>query len=132
MAGPDIITMGCRLNIAESEAIRQMAAGQDDLIVVNSCAVTAEAVRQTRQAIRRARRERPDAILLDIGLPAGDGFMVLDRLRSMEEVADTPVIVVSAKDPGVIKDQLFKAGADGFFQKPINNEQLLRVLACTV
>ena len=60
MPGPDIITMGCRLNIAESEAIRQMAAEQDDLIVVNSCAVTAEAVRQTRQAIRRARRERLD------------------------------------------------------------------------
>ena len=70
MPGPDIITMGCRLNIAESEAIRQMAAEQDDLIVVNSCAVTAEAVRQTRQAIRRARRERPDARILVTGCAA--------------------------------------------------------------
>ena len=70
MAGPDIITMGCRLNIAESEAIRQMAAGQDDLIVVNSCAVTAEAVRQTRQAIRRAKRDRPDARILVTGCAA--------------------------------------------------------------
>jgi threonylcarbamoyladenosine tRNA methylthiotransferase MtaB len=70
MAGPDIITMGCRLNIAESEAIRDMAAGQDDLIVVNSCAVTAEAVRQTRQAIRRVRRERPDARILVTGCAA--------------------------------------------------------------
>ena len=70
MSGPEIITMGCRLNIAESEAIRQMAAGQDDLIVVNSCAVTAEAVRQTRQAIRRARRERPDARILVTGCAA--------------------------------------------------------------
>ncbi|WP_300399093.1 tRNA (N(6)-L-threonylcarbamoyladenosine(37)-C(2))-methylthiotransferase MtaB [uncultured Sphingobium sp.] len=70
MSGPDIITMGCRLNIAESEAIRQMAADQDDLIVVNSCAVTAEAVRQTRQAIRRARRERPDARILVTGCAA--------------------------------------------------------------
>ncbi|HAF41606.1 MAG TPA: tRNA (N(6)-L-threonylcarbamoyladenosine(37)-C(2))-methylthiotransferase MtaB [Sphingobium sp.] len=70
MAGPDIITMGCRLNIAESEAIRGMASGQDDLIVVNSCAVTAEAVRQTRQAIRRARRERPDARILVTGCAA--------------------------------------------------------------
>ena len=70
MAGPDIITMGCRLNIAESEAIRQMAAGQDDLIVVNSCAVTAEAVRQTRQAIRRARRARPNARLIVTGCAA--------------------------------------------------------------
>ncbi|WP_298398558.1 tRNA (N(6)-L-threonylcarbamoyladenosine(37)-C(2))-methylthiotransferase MtaB [Sphingobium sp.] len=70
MPGPDIITMGCRLNIAESEAIRDMAAGQDDLIVVNSCAVTAEAVRQTRQAIRRAKRERPDARILVTGCAA--------------------------------------------------------------
>ena len=47
MSGPDIITLGCRLNIAESEAIREMAGGQDDLIVVNSCAVTAEAGRRS-------------------------------------------------------------------------------------
>ncbi len=70
MSGPEIITLGCRLNIAESEAIREMAAGQDDLIVVNSCAVTAEAVRQARQAIRRARRERPDARIMVTGCAA--------------------------------------------------------------
>jgi len=70
MSGPQIITLGCRLNIAESEAIREMAGGQDDLIVVNSCAVTAEAVRQTRQAIRRARRERPEARIMVTGCAA--------------------------------------------------------------
>jgi threonylcarbamoyladenosine tRNA methylthiotransferase MtaB len=66
----EIITLGCRLNIAESEAIREMAGAQDDLIVVNSCAVTAEAVSQTRKAIRRARRERPDARILVTGCAA--------------------------------------------------------------
>ena len=70
MSGPQIITLGCRLNIAESEAIREMADGQDDLIVVNSCAVTAEAVRQTRQAIRRARRDRPEARIMVTGCAA--------------------------------------------------------------
>ncbi|APL93233.1 tRNA (N(6)-L-threonylcarbamoyladenosine(37)-C(2))-methylthiotransferase MtaB [Sphingobium indicum] len=70
MSGPQIITLGCRLNIAESEAIREMAGGRDDLIVVNSCAVTAEAVRQTRQAIRRARRDRPDARIMVTGCAA--------------------------------------------------------------
>ena len=70
MSGPQIITLGCRLNIAESEAIREMAGGQDDLIVVNSCAVTAEAVRQTRQAIRRARRDRPEARIMVTGCAA--------------------------------------------------------------
>jgi threonylcarbamoyladenosine tRNA methylthiotransferase MtaB len=70
MSGPQIITLGCRLNIAESEAIREVAGGEDDLVVVNSCAVTAEAVRQTRQAIRRARRERPDARVIVTGCAA--------------------------------------------------------------
>lgn len=70
MSGPQIITLGCRLNIAESEAIREMAGERDDLIVVNSCAVTGEAVRQTRQAIRRARRDRPDARIMVTGCAA--------------------------------------------------------------
>ena len=66
----DIITLGCRLNIAESEAIRDMTGAQDDLVVINSCAVTAEAVRQSRQAIRRARRAHPDARIVVTGCAA--------------------------------------------------------------
>ncbi len=70
MTGPQIITLGCRLNIAESEAIRQQLGARDDLIIVNSCAVTGEAVRQTRQAIRRAHRARPDAHIVVTGCAA--------------------------------------------------------------
>src|SRR3546814_11126800 len=84
MSGPQIITLGCRLNIAESEAIREMAGGRDDLIVVNSCAVTAEAVRQTRQAIRRARRDRPDARIMVTGCAAQTEP---DTFSQMAEVA---------------------------------------------
>ena len=59
MSGPEVITLGCRLNGAESEAIRRLAEGEEDLVVVNSCAVTNEAVRRTRQEIGRAScRER--------------------------------------------------------------------------
>jgi threonylcarbamoyladenosine tRNA methylthiotransferase MtaB len=61
----EAITLGCRLNFAESETLRTSA--RDGTIIVNSCAVTAEAVRQTRQAIRRARRERPDARIVATG-----------------------------------------------------------------
>jgi threonylcarbamoyladenosine tRNA methylthiotransferase MtaB len=53
MSGPQVITLGCRLNAAESETMRRLAAGRDDLVIVNSCAVTNEAVRRTRQEIRR-------------------------------------------------------------------------------
>ncbi|WP_114950892.1 tRNA (N(6)-L-threonylcarbamoyladenosine(37)-C(2))-methylthiotransferase MtaB [Sphingosinicella terrae] len=70
MTGPEIITLGCRLNAAESEAMRRLAGGQDDLVIVNSCAVTNEAVRQTRQAIRRARKARPDARIVVTGCAA--------------------------------------------------------------
>jgi threonylcarbamoyladenosine tRNA methylthiotransferase MtaB len=69
MHGAEIITLGCRLNIAESEAMRAMA-GDRDLVIVNSCAVTAEAVRRTRQEIRKARRRRPDARLIVTGCAA--------------------------------------------------------------
>jgi threonylcarbamoyladenosine tRNA methylthiotransferase MtaB len=70
MSGPEVITLGCRLNAAESEAMRGLAAGEDDLIIVNSCAVTNEAVRQTRQAIRKAKRARPEARVFVTGCAA--------------------------------------------------------------
>jgi threonylcarbamoyladenosine tRNA methylthiotransferase MtaB len=66
----EVISLGCRLNLSESEDLRGLLAGADDLVVINSCAVTAEAVRQTRQAIRRARKARPDARLLVTGCAA--------------------------------------------------------------
>ena len=68
----DIVTFGCRLNAYESEVIRTRAAedGLADAVVFNTCAVTAEAVRQARQAIRKARRERPGAKLIVTGCAA--------------------------------------------------------------
>ena len=66
----ETITLGCRLNFAESETIARTAPADEDWIVVNSCAVTNEALRQTRQAIRRAHRERPSAKILVTGCAA--------------------------------------------------------------
>ena len=63
----ETITLGCRLNFAESETMREIAPPDEEWVIVNSCAVTAEAVRQTRQAIRRASRRRPDARILVTG-----------------------------------------------------------------
>ena len=68
----DVVTFGCRLNAAESEVIRREAtrAGFTDTVVVNTCAVTAEAVRQARQAIRSLRRQRPNAKIIVTGCAA--------------------------------------------------------------
>jgi threonylcarbamoyladenosine tRNA methylthiotransferase MtaB len=67
---PEIITMGCRLNLAESHALAEQLGGNANLVIVNSCAVTNEAVRQTRQAIRQARKRRPDARIIVTGCAA--------------------------------------------------------------
>jgi threonylcarbamoyladenosine tRNA methylthiotransferase MtaB len=71
-AGVEVVTFGCRLNAYESEAIRARAAedGLQDAVVFNTCAVTAEAVRQARQAIRKARRQRPGARVIVTGCAA--------------------------------------------------------------
>jgi threonylcarbamoyladenosine tRNA methylthiotransferase MtaB len=70
--GSRVVTLGCRLNIAESEAMKAhaRAAGQDDLIIVNTCAVTAEAVKQARQTIRRLARENPEKRIIVTGCAA--------------------------------------------------------------
>jgi threonylcarbamoyladenosine tRNA methylthiotransferase MtaB len=70
--GIETVTLGCRLNLYESEAMATLAgnAGMSDVVLVNTCAVTAEAVRQARQTIRRKRRERPDARIIVTGCAA--------------------------------------------------------------
>jgi threonylcarbamoyladenosine tRNA methylthiotransferase MtaB len=83
--GATLVSHGCRLNIAESEKIARMLAGVNDLIVVNSCAVTAEAVKTARQAIRRAKRERPDARIVVTGCAAE---IEPETFRAMTEVSD--------------------------------------------
>lgn len=70
MNSADIISFGCRLNINEAEVIRENTRGHENTVVFNTCAVTNEAVRQARQAIRRMRRERPDARIIVTGCAA--------------------------------------------------------------
>jgi threonylcarbamoyladenosine tRNA methylthiotransferase MtaB len=85
MSAPTIITMGCRLNAYESEVMSSHAAasGLGDAVIVNTCAVTAEAVRQAAQAIRKARRERPDARIIVTGCAAQ---VEPERFAAMAEV----------------------------------------------
>jgi threonylcarbamoyladenosine tRNA methylthiotransferase MtaB len=84
VSGPILISHGCRLNIAESAKIAALLAGERDLVVVNSCAVTAEAVKTARQAIRRAKRDRPDARIVVTGCAAE---VEPETFRGMAEVS---------------------------------------------
>jgi DNA-binding response OmpR family regulator len=79
-------------------------------------------------AIAAAQKEHPDLIVLDLGLPAGDGFVVLDRLQKSDTLSAVPVIVLSARDPQDNETRALKAGAAAFFQKPADNEELLNVI----
>ena len=103
----DVVTFGCRLNVYESEAIRRAAAGADlqDTVVVNTCAVTSQAVKQARQAIRKLKRERPGARIVVTGCaaqtePASFADMrQVDRVFGNEEKLD-PEIWRRAGDAG--------------------------------
>src|SRR5580704_711239 len=85
MDGVEIITFGCRLNAAESQAMRRLAdgAGLGNAVIVNTCAVTAEAERQARQAIRRPRREHPEARIIVTGCAAA---LAPERYAALAEV----------------------------------------------
>ena len=95
----DVVTFGCRLNAYESEVIRRTAGrvGLDEAVVVNTCAVTAEAVRQARQSIRRIKREKPDARLIVTGCAAQTepelfaAMPEVDRVIGNEEKLDARV-----------------------------------------
>ncbi len=76
-------------------------------------------------AISVARKELPHLVILDLGLPAGDGFMVLERLGAVTELAGTPVIVLSARDPTENRKRALGGGAVAYFQKPPNNLEFL-------
>ena len=111
----DILTLGCRLNSYESEVMRghAEAAGLKDAVIVNTCAVTAEAVRQARQAIRRARRERPGAAIIVTGCAAqidpasfadmpevtrvigNEEKMKAETFTALDHLAETPRIQVN-------------------------------------
>jgi threonylcarbamoyladenosine tRNA methylthiotransferase MtaB len=86
----ETITLGCRLNFAESETIARSAPAGEDWVVVNSCAVTNEAVRQTRQAIRRAHRQRPSAKILVTGCAAELEPRSFESLAGVTRVVGNP------------------------------------------
>ena len=79
-------------------------------------------------AIAEARKQQPDLIILDLGLPAGDGFVVMDRLARIPALAVIPIVVISARDARANQERAVKSGAKAFLQKPVDNAELLAVI----
>lgn len=79
-------------------------------------------------AVTAAKEEKPDLIILDIGLPAGNGFNVMRRLSKLTQTAFVPVIIVTGQDYPFAKKQSLEAGAKAFLQKPVEQDELLDVM----
>jgi DNA-binding response OmpR family regulator len=79
-----------------------------------------------------ARKHEPDLIILDLGLPAGDGFVLMDRFKNVPSLAAVPVIVVSGRDIRENQRQMVRSGAKAFLQKPVDNALLLAVIRQTL
>ncbi len=93
------------------------------------------------EAVRLARKEQPDLILLDIAFPPDvahgggvpwDGFLIMDWLKRMDEAQGIPIFIISGTDPSKYKDRAMAAGAIAYFQKPIDNDQLLAAIRQTL
>jgi DNA-binding response OmpR family regulator len=79
-------------------------------------------------AISEARKHTPDLIVLDLGLPAGDGFVVLDTLKTNLDLSSIPVIVLSGRDRRANEERVLNAGAIAFLQKPVQSNEFLAAI----
>jgi DNA-binding response OmpR family regulator len=118
MATHTILIVDDDADMRRSMGLRLSAAGYTPVFAADAVAVLAV-----------AKKEKPSLILLDIGLPGGDGFVVLRRLQSIPALANTPVVVVSGRDVESYRELAHKAGVAGCFQKPVDNELLLAAIA---
>jgi DNA-binding response OmpR family regulator len=83
-------------------------------------------------AITEARKHRPDLIVLDPGIPDGDGFVVLDILKTNFNLSSIPVIVLSGRDRRATEERVLNAGGRAFLQKPIETDEFLAVIRQTL
>jgi len=83
-------------------------------------------------ATNAAFKEEPDLVLLDLGLPAGDGFVVMERFQSNARLSCIPIIVLSGREVRVNKERALASGACAYFQKPPDNESLMTVIEQTL
>ncbi len=79
-------------------------------------------------AVSEARKHAPDLIVLDLGIPAGDGFVVLDILKTSIDLSSIPVIVLSGRDRRANEERVLNAGAKAFLQKPVQSNEFLAVI----
>jgi DNA-binding response OmpR family regulator len=115
---------GKKILIVEDEVVQLTALARR----LKSAGFEIVAARDGLTAISTARKEQPDLILLDLGLPAGDGFVVLQRLGTLLNTGAIPIIVVSSRTPIGNRDAALKAGAIAYIHKPVDIPILLKAI----
>jgi two-component system KDP operon response regulator KdpE len=101
-------------SIRKGLGVRLRANGYEVLFAVDAISATAALV-----------TEKPDLVILDLGLPGGDGFVVMERLKKHDTLAEVPVIVMTGRELAENRDRALRAGAVAFFQKPVEDSKLL-------
>jgi two-component system KDP operon response regulator KdpE len=100
--------------IRKGLSVRLRASGYDVVCAEDAISATAALI-----------TERPDLVILDLGMPAGDGFVVMERLQNNDRLANIPVIVLTGRELAGNRDRALQAGAAAFFQKPVEDGNLL-------
>jgi CheY-like chemotaxis protein len=100
--------------IRKGLSVRLRASGYEVLFAEDAISATAAVI-----------MEKPDLVLLDLGLPAGDGFVVMERLQRNDRLSNIPVIVLTGRELAGNRDRALNAGAAAFFQKPVADGDLL-------
>ncbi|MFY9646177.1 MAG: response regulator [Terriglobales bacterium] len=117
MHKPKILIVDDDNNMLRGLHIRLNAAGYETIFATDGLSATNLAFKET-----------PDLVLLDLGLPAGDGFVVIERFQKNAKLCGVPIIVLTAREVRVNKDRALAAGAYAFFQKPADNESLMAAI----
>ena len=96
--------------------------------LLRGCGYKVAAAGDAVSAVSVAVQTRPDVVLLDIGLPGGKGFTVMDRLRGLPQLAGVPVVILTGLDPARYRERARRAGAAALLRKPASDEELLAAL----
>jgi DNA-binding response OmpR family regulator len=115
---------GKKILIVEDDADTRLALG----IRLKASGYAVSLAADSVSAMTVGLKEKPDLIILDLGLPAGDGYVLMARLKKHPILEQTPVIVLSALDPATNKERALAAGAIAFFSKPADNEEFLAAI----
>jgi CheY-like chemotaxis protein len=118
MNSTKILVVDDNAAIRKGLSVRLRANGYEVIFAADALAATATLI-----------KEEPDLVILDLGLPCGDGFVVMERLQQNDRLARIPVIVLTGREVANNRERALQSGAVAFFQKPVEDNKLLLAIS---